>query len=174
VDKIELAVMTELLLRGAQTIGDLRGRAARMEPIADLQALQPILEALKSKGLVIPLTPPGRGHVVTHVLYQPRELENLRAQYSQGRAAGVFAAAGPVEGAAAGEPAAAWPAASSAPPAASVPAPPLDADLIAAIRRDIDELRTQLVQLQSDVQNLSTRQRQSDDELHRLKEALGG
>ena len=36
VDKVEMAVMTELLLRGDQTVGDLRGRAARMEPIPDL------------------------------------------------------------------------------------------------------------------------------------------
>jgi len=81
VDKAELAVMTELLLRGAQTEGELRGRAARMEPIADLQALRPILASLKAKGLVIPLTPEGRGHVVTHGLYEPRELETIRRQF---------------------------------------------------------------------------------------------
>ena len=36
VDKFEIAVMAELLLRGAQTLGELRGRAARMEGIADI------------------------------------------------------------------------------------------------------------------------------------------
>src|SRR5215468_2127764 len=36
VSKPEIAVMTELLLRGAQAVGELRGRAARMEPIPDL------------------------------------------------------------------------------------------------------------------------------------------
>ena len=41
VDKAELAVMTELLLRGDQTVGELRSRATRMEPIADLAALGP-------------------------------------------------------------------------------------------------------------------------------------
>ena len=40
VDKIELAVMAELLLRGPQTEGELRGRASRMESIADLPALR--------------------------------------------------------------------------------------------------------------------------------------
>ena len=49
VDKAELAVMTELLLRGAQTLGELRGRAARMEPIADIGALQPIVDSLRRK-----------------------------------------------------------------------------------------------------------------------------
>ena len=57
VDKVELAVMTELLLRGPQTEGELRGRAARMEPIADLGALRPVITALKARGLVLPLTP---------------------------------------------------------------------------------------------------------------------
>jgi uncharacterized protein YceH (UPF0502 family) len=39
VTRPELAVLAELLLRGAQQLGELRGRAARMEPIADLAAL---------------------------------------------------------------------------------------------------------------------------------------
>src|SRR4051812_25966156 len=46
VDKVELAVMAELLLRGAQTEGELRGRASRMEPIADLNVLRGILDSL--------------------------------------------------------------------------------------------------------------------------------
>jgi hypothetical protein len=82
VDKVELAVMAELLLRGAQSEGDLRGRAARMEPIADVSALRPVLAALKAKGLVIALSPEGRGHVVTHALYQPAELERVRSQHA--------------------------------------------------------------------------------------------
>ena len=72
VDKVELAVMTELLLRGAQTEGELRGRAARMEPIADVAALRPVIASLKQKGLVLSLTGEGRGHMLTHALYEPR------------------------------------------------------------------------------------------------------
>lgn len=83
VDKVELAVMAELLLRGTQTEGELRGRAARMEPIADLGALRPVLASLKSKGLVIALSPEGRGHVVTHALYEPREMDKVRAEAAQ-------------------------------------------------------------------------------------------
>ena len=83
VNKVELGVMTELLLRGAQTEGELRGRAARMDPIPDLAALRPIVESLKSKGLVISLTSEGRGHVLTHALYLPHELESLRSQVSR-------------------------------------------------------------------------------------------
>src|SRR5262249_14942459 len=39
VDKVELAILAELLLRGPQTEGELRARASRMESIADLDAL---------------------------------------------------------------------------------------------------------------------------------------
>ncbi len=80
VEKVEMAVMAELLLRGAQTVGELRGRAARMEPIKDLGELRPVLDALQAKGLVIFLTPEGRGAVVTHALYQERELDKVRRE----------------------------------------------------------------------------------------------
>ena len=53
VDKVELAVMAELLLRGEQTVGELRTHASRMEPIADLTALRPILQSLMAKKLVL-------------------------------------------------------------------------------------------------------------------------
>jgi hypothetical protein len=80
VDKPEIAVMTELLLRGAQQLGELRARAARMEPIADLAALKPIVAGLIERGLMIELTPAGRGQVVSHNLYPPDELAELRSQ----------------------------------------------------------------------------------------------
>jgi uncharacterized protein YceH (UPF0502 family) len=82
VGKVEMAVMAELLLRGAQSLGELRGRASRMEPIADMSALKPVLDSLERKGLIVFLTPPGRGQVVTHALYEPRELEKLKAQFA--------------------------------------------------------------------------------------------
>jgi uncharacterized protein YceH (UPF0502 family) len=94
VDKAELAVMTELLLRGAQTLGELRGRAARMEPIKDISALQPIVDSLRQKGLLIYLTPPGRGGVVTHNLYQPQELAKLQSEHGAD-AGGGSSQAGP-------------------------------------------------------------------------------
>jgi uncharacterized protein YceH (UPF0502 family) len=79
----ELAVMTELLLRGDQTVGELRGRANRMtsNEIKDVQDLRPLLDSLMRKKLVVALTPAGRGQVVTHALYQPQELEHLRERY---------------------------------------------------------------------------------------------
>lgn len=82
VDKVELAVMAELLLRGAQTVGELRGRAARMEPIPDLSGLKPVLDSLKAKNLVCELSPAGRGQVVSHNLYSKDELDKLRQEFS--------------------------------------------------------------------------------------------
>jgi uncharacterized protein len=80
VEKVELAVMAELLLRGSQTVGELRGRAARMEPIKDLGELQPTLDSLQSKGLIQYLTPAGRGCIITHKLYLDREMEKVRRE----------------------------------------------------------------------------------------------
>ncbi|MEQ8848055.1 DUF480 domain-containing protein [Botrimarina sp.] len=78
VEKAELAVVAELLLRGAQTVGDLRGRAARMEPIPGVSELRPILDALVGKGLIEYLTPPGRGAIVSHCFYSQSERDRVR------------------------------------------------------------------------------------------------
>lgn len=78
VEKAELAVVAELLLRGAQSVGDLRGRAARMEPIPGVNELRPILEALVEKGLIEYLTPPGRGAIVSHRFYSDSERSRVR------------------------------------------------------------------------------------------------
>jgi len=89
----ELAVLCELLLRGAQALGELRARAARMAPIADLAALKPIVDELVQRGLMIELTPPGRGQIVSHNLYPPEELAELRAAPTSARPVGAATAA---------------------------------------------------------------------------------
>jgi uncharacterized protein len=76
--KVEAAVMTELLLRGHQTLGDLRARASRLEPIADQGELQTLIEALAARNLIVKLTPPGRGQIVSHNVYEEWELEELQ------------------------------------------------------------------------------------------------
>lgn len=159
VDKVELAVMAELLLRGAQTEGELRARAARMEPIADLGALRPVLVSLKGKGLVIPLTPEGRGHVVTHALYKPRELEQLKSQFASGGAA-VLAPADeqpddvPASTLRPGTSPGLAAAASGAPPAA-----------IELLRRQVEELRAEVGQLRSDLESLAATLKQLREDL---------
>jgi len=89
VGRVELAVLGELLLRGAQALGELRGRAARMEPIADLAALKPIVDELVQRGLMVELTPPGRGQTVSHNLYLADELQELRASFAGLRPVGA-------------------------------------------------------------------------------------
>lgn len=81
---IEVGVMAELLLRGEQSVGDLRSRANRFGSIPDLGALQEILKALEEKGLVIALTPPGRGQMYTHKLYEANELERIQSDVASG------------------------------------------------------------------------------------------
>jgi uncharacterized protein YceH (UPF0502 family) len=81
VDKVDLAVLGELLLRGPQTEGELRSRASRMEPIDDLDALRNVLRPLVERKLVVYLTPEERrGAMLTHGFHDPRELERLRSR----------------------------------------------------------------------------------------------
>ena len=83
VDSPQAAVMTELLLRGPQTAGELRTRASRMSPFADLSAIQTVIDALIEKGLVEPLSPPGRGQTFAHKLYPPDERQYLDAKVAK-------------------------------------------------------------------------------------------
>lgn len=75
----EAGVMAELLLRGAQTAGELRTRASRFGAIADLASLNEILKGLMERGLVISLTSGGRGQLFTHNLYEPEELQRVKS-----------------------------------------------------------------------------------------------
>jgi uncharacterized protein YceH (UPF0502 family) len=79
-DKVGLAVVGELLLRGPQTEGELRSRASRMEPIEDLDALRAVLRPLAERRLVVYLSPPDRrGTVLTHGFHDLQELDRLRS-----------------------------------------------------------------------------------------------
>ena len=146
VDKVELAVMAELLLRGAQTEGELRGRAARMEPIPDLNALRVVLDSLKAKQLVMPLTPEGRGHVITHNLYQPRELEKLRAEHAAIGSSSTDDSPDEVEAPARAAPA------RVAPPPVAAPRASVQDDALAALRGEISALRRELEELRQEFQ----------------------
>jgi uncharacterized protein YceH (UPF0502 family) len=149
VDKVELAVLGELLLRGAQTEGELRGRASRMEPIADLETLRTVLKALASRGLVVYLTPEGRrGTTVTHGFHSPGELQRLRSSH-------------PLEDA---EPPGAVHAA--APAAETAARPALLETQVNTMQTEITALRAQVAQLHNTVIAL-------ESELRTLKGALG-
>ena len=149
VSRLESAVMTELLLRGAQALGDLRGRAARMEPIADLAALKPIVDALIERRLMVALTAAGRGQVMSHNLYPAQELAELKARYS-----GDGARAIPYSGheSPGSHPAATLPGHGGDPPTPGGPAPSL-AELaaeVAGLRAEVTRLREAIRELESE------------------------
>lgn len=174
VDKVEIAVMAELLLRGAQTVGELRGRAARMEPIRDLGELAPVLASLKSKGLMIPLTPEGRGHVVTHALHPADELASVKSQFN---ASGPGVAVSPSHGTRVPPAAPASPGSTcAAGPTSAATAPPRDLppEVAEGIHRELQELRSQVAELRSDLEGLATAVERFGDELRRLRDELGG
>jgi uncharacterized protein YceH (UPF0502 family) len=85
VGKKDIAILAELLLRGPQTEGELRTRAGRMEPFADLDELRATLKPLVERKLVVYLTPEDRrGAVLTHGFHDPAELEALKRTAGQG------------------------------------------------------------------------------------------
>jgi hypothetical protein len=55
-----------------------------MEQVAGLEELKPIVAALLEKELMVEITAPGRGQIVTHNLYEPEELARIRAAYADG------------------------------------------------------------------------------------------
>lgn len=136
----ELAVLAELLLRGPQTKGDLRGRAARMDAIDTLDALEAILAALAARRLVVYLTEPDRrGAVVSHGFHPADELARLKAHFAHAPAA-VAAEADP-------------PAARPLPPPAPDVVAGLEAKLAATVA-ETDGLKARVTGLEAAVADL--------------------
>jgi uncharacterized protein len=147
VEKTELAVMTELLLRGEQTLGELRGRAARMEPIADLAALKPVVDSLVAKGLMIELTPPGRGQIISHGLYKERELNELKTRFAGYVAPASYDDAPPLVAGTAGP-------AVAAQSGSRVTPPGVTADQFAELSVEVAELRAEVARLKDKLEAL--------------------
>ncbi|TWT89491.1 YceH family protein [Stieleria varia] len=87
VDSPGAAIMTELLLRGPQTIGELRTRASRMYKLDDLETTKQVLKELEDKQLVESLSPPGRGQTFAHKLYTTQDRLYLDARMAKQAAA---------------------------------------------------------------------------------------
>ncbi len=121
----ELAIVCELLLRGPQTPGELRSRAARMAPFTDSAEVERLLEALAARA---------EGPVVQRLARQPGRREARYAQLLTG--AWTEEPAAPVE---------------SRP--ASTPVPDSSADVrfermdeeIRQLRAEVAELRNRLL-----------------------------
>jgi uncharacterized protein YceH (UPF0502 family) len=136
VTKEEIAILAELLLRGAQTEGDLRGRAARMDPIPDLDVLREHLDRLAARDLVVWLSPPGRGRMLTHGLLPPETLAKVRATRGQ---VAEPAAAADLE----------VPPGDGPPSAPATTAGPSPGDRIAALEAEIASLRGRVAALEA-------------------------
>jgi uncharacterized protein YceH (UPF0502 family) len=154
VSKHDLAVLAELLLRGPQTEGELRSRAARMEDFDDLDALRNTLKPLVERKLVVYLTAVDRrGAVLTHGFHSPQELERLRARES--------ARPEPAETPPAPPP--------SPPPTARPPAEEASPSLAAKLAETNDEVAA----LKRTVVDLSAELSALREELRTLKQSLG-
>lgn len=82
-DPEELALLAELLLRGPQTVGELRNRAERMCPVGDLQAVEELLQNLTEREeplvMSLPRQPGRKEHRFTHLLSGIPEFEETSA-----------------------------------------------------------------------------------------------
>jgi uncharacterized protein YceH (UPF0502 family) len=136
----ELAVVCELLLRGAQTPGELRARASRMAPFADVSEVESTLETLRTRE---------DGPFVVRLAREPGRRES--------RYAHLFS--GPVM--AGTEDPDAGPAPPSSHPVAPTPAPAAlhgtPSDTSAATQARIDRLEAEVKQLRAELDDLKRR-----------------
>ena len=102
-----------------------------MEPIKDVAELRPIVAELINRGLVISLTPEGRGQIVTHALYLEEEMEKVH------RKAAEAAEAAP----------AATTSRSPAPKAATTASNP-------ALEQEVRELKEEVARLRSEIEDI--------------------
>jgi hypothetical protein len=101
-DLPELAVLAELLLRGAQTIGELRSRASRMHPFAELEGIEDSLRELTEHqpplAVQLPRQPGRKENRYAHLLagepaleaeehHAPREAARLQVMAEEERIA---------------------------------------------------------------------------------------
>lgn len=137
----QIAILAELLCRGRQTLGELRGRASRMVPIENLSLLRSELNDLLTRGYIQASgSLERRGVEVDHSFYRANENRGVMLAMA-------------AETASAPEPAApATPAAA----ASTCVSPPIGNGKVAALESQIAELRSQNQELKDDVERLRT------------------
>jgi uncharacterized protein len=152
-EKPQWAVMAELLLRGPQTAGELRGRCARMYPFENGEMVAAVLDNFEQANppRVTPLPRgPGQSAVrYAHRLYTPEEWARL-AEHAASAAA----------------PAVSTPASSSTSPAVSSSGPQSTPSLVA----EVEKMRGDLADLQAKIGDMN----EQLADLRRRMEALGG
>lgn len=140
-DGRQRAIMAELLLRGPQTVGELRTRASRMTPFDSVEAVQAVLDALRTHEppfvAEMPRQPGQSATRWTHLLYPDGEQPPLRREVDAAPAAGQAAA----------------------PPAVdrSVAAAVGSTALLAALREELDSAQSEIAELQEAVGQLRRR-----------------
>lgn len=167
VGKVDLAILAELLLRGPQTEGELRGRASRMEAIDDLDALRDNLRPLLDRNLVVYLTPEDRrGAILSHGFHSKNELDRLVRHHASHPA---VVAPSPVATATATAVARSEPAVSRADGAVEA----LQRELT-ALRQQLDAGQARLAAVEQLVAGLREQLRATMEEVRGLRQALGG
>jgi uncharacterized protein len=132
----ELAILCVLMLRGAQTPGELKLRSERLHPVADLAAVEEVLERLIGRGFAVRLQRrPGQ---------KEERYDNLLGEDAEEAAAPVPVAPAPA------------PSVAPAPPAPRAPAPDdgrierLEGE-VAALRAELAAVRAQLDALRAEL-----------------------
>ena len=151
----QLAILTELMLRGQQAMGELRTRASRMAPIETLEQLRSELEGLQSMNLIRADGPlDRRGVEIDHNLYPANEKQPMRARATEDNYESPSRA-----------------------PAVSQSSGPADAGLasrVAQLEATCTELRSENASLTASLTSLREDFRKLGDDFHELRRALGG
>ncbi|MSU80065.1 MAG: DUF480 domain-containing protein [Gemmataceae bacterium] len=146
VNKVELAILVELLLRGPQTDGELRQRASRMEAIEDLPALRDALKPLAERKLVAFLGTEGRrGTLISHGFHSPKEIEIAQSRVMTEE---------------------------SVVPTISAPVP-IPAGELARLSGDLQEARHEISELRNQLGAMQAVLTQTVEHLNKLRESLG-
>lgn len=130
----QLAIVTELLLRGRQQLGELRSRASRMVPIESQEELRDNLQQLAADNYVRSNGPLER-----------RGIEVDHGFYAKGETPALSAAVTDISDA---------PRATSHASAVSTSAPGVAEDEVDSLRSEIADLRSQVAELADDVAEL--------------------
>ena len=150
----QLAIITELWLRGRQQPGELRSRASRMTPIDSQDELRTELTSLMEQGFVQADGPlDRRGVLVDHAFYPPNEAQRMQQS---------AAAAPPTV-----------PDQDDAPAHSGSTSTPPRSDDSAALRMEIERLKGDQTDLATEVESLRDQLERLSDELAELRRSLG-
>ena len=158
----QLALLTELLLRGRQQVGELRSRASRMVSIDSLDQLRDDLRGLQTLDVIQTSGPlERRGIEVDHNWYAAKEGQTLRTQpLAEGHSQTTT------------------PTATASPPVTAPAASPTvssqDGERVATLEKLAQELRSENQELRSDLDEIKEEFRKLSDQFDDLRRDLGG